>query len=63
LADEAREAGQVMADRAAWRLCRDNGWWSAFGKKRGKNGKKPGPPAHDDLVRRTSLLTGRTSCG
>jgi hypothetical protein len=27
-------------------------WWSAFGKKRGKNGKKPGPPVHDDLVER-----------
>ena len=26
--------------------------WSAFGKKRAKNGKKPGPPAHDDRVRR-----------
>jgi transposase InsO family protein len=35
-----------------WRLCRDGGWWSAFGKKRGKNGKKPGPPAHEDLVNR-----------
>jgi transposase InsO family protein len=23
-----------------------------FGKQRGKNGKKPGPPAHDDLVNR-----------
>ena len=23
-----------------------------FGKKRGKNGKRPGPPAHDDLVER-----------
>jgi putative transposase len=58
LADEAREAGQVMADRTAWRLCRDSGWWSAFGKKRGKNGKKPGPPAHDDLVRRDFAADG-----
>ncbi|WP_141990249.1 IS3 family transposase [Rhodoglobus vestalii] len=49
LADEARDAGQVMADRTAWRICRDNSWWSAFGKKRAKNGKKPGPPVHDDL--------------
>ncbi|WP_420853124.1 IS3 family transposase [Serinicoccus chungangensis] len=48
LADEAREAGQVMSERTAWRLCSDNGWWSAFGKKRGKNGKKPGPPVHED---------------
>jgi putative transposase len=53
LLDEARDAGTSMAARTAWRICSDNGWWSAFGKKRGKNGKKPGqkagPPVHDDL--------------
>ena len=52
LVEEARDAGQPMATRTAWRICSDNGWWSAFGKKRGKNGKKPGPPVHDDLVKR-----------
>ncbi|MET3769799.1 transposase InsO family protein [Marisediminicola sp. UYEF4] len=49
LADEARDAGQAMSDRTAWRIASDNGWWSAFGKKRGKSGKKPGPPVHADL--------------
>lgn len=49
LADEARTGGEVMVDRTAWRICRDNGWWSVFGKKRGRNGKRPGPPVHDDL--------------
>ncbi|MFJ4648277.1 hypothetical protein ACIP6Q_32775 [Streptomyces bobili] len=34
LADEARGAGAGMADRTAWRICRDNRWWSVFGKKR-----------------------------
>lgn len=48
LADEARDAGEAMSDRTAWRIASDNGWWSAFGKKRGRNGKKPGPPVHDD---------------
>jgi putative transposase len=38
-----------MTDRTAWRICATNGWWSAFGKKRGKNGRKPGPAVHDDL--------------
>ena len=52
LADEARDAGQVACDRTMWRVCSTYGWWSAFGKKRGKNGKKPGPPVHDDLVKR-----------
>jgi transposase InsO family protein len=52
LVDEAREAGESMAERTAWRICSELGWWSAFGKKRGRNGKKPGPPVHDDLVQR-----------
>jgi putative transposase len=52
LVAEARAAGQSMAERTAWRICANNGWWSAFGKrKRGKNGKV-GPPVHDDLVGR-----------
>ncbi|MGW9632396.1 IS3 family transposase [Agromyces sp. NPDC055520] len=49
LADEARDAGEPMADRTAWRIASANGWWSAFGKKRGRGGKKPGPAVHDDL--------------
>ncbi|MET9793639.1 hypothetical protein [Streptomyces canus] len=56
LADEARGAGAVMADRTAWRICRDNRWWSVFGKKRAK-GRKAGPPVHDDLVRREFTAT------
>ncbi|MEX5277893.1 hypothetical protein [Kocuria sp. CPCC 205261] len=52
LAGEAEAAGESMWERTAWRICRENQWWSVFGKKRGKNGKCPGPPVHDDLVRR-----------
>ena len=52
LADEAAAAGLVACDRTVWRICADNGWWSAFGKKRGRNGKKAGPPAHEDRVHR-----------
>ncbi|MCT1456508.1 IS3 family transposase [Kocuria rhizophila] len=52
LVSEAAESGEVMCERTAWRICRDNQWWSVFGKKRGKNGKRPGPPVHDDLVKR-----------
>jgi putative transposase len=52
LVEEARDAGQSMAERTAWRICSPNRWWSVFGKrKRGKNGKA-GPPVHDDLVSR-----------
>ena len=49
LADEARDSGQDMCDRTAWKICSENQWWSTFGKKKSKNGKKPGPPVHDDL--------------
>lgn len=49
LVDEARDAGEPMADRTGWMIASDNGWWSVFGKKRGRSGKKPGPAVHDDL--------------
>lgn len=58
LADEVKQAGEAMSDRTAWRICRDNGWWSVFGKKktRGK-GTRPGPAVHDDLVQREFTAT------
>jgi transposase InsO family protein len=49
LIDEAADAGQVMAQRTAWRICSANGWWSVFGKPKKGKAKKPGPPVHDDL--------------
>ncbi len=52
LGDEARAAGFDACDRTMWRLCAGAGWWSVFGKRRPKGGKRPGPPAHDDLVQR-----------
>lgn len=52
LRDEAENAGAPMAARTAWRLCHENQWHCAFGAKRGKNGTRPGPPVHDDRVRR-----------
>ncbi len=57
LLDEAREAGESMAERTAWKICSDLGWWSVFGTKRGRTGKKPGPPVHDDLVQRDFTAT------
>ncbi|MFD6326506.1 IS3 family transposase [Streptomyces sp. NPDC058442] len=52
LAREAEMAGERMSERTAWRICRDNAWWSAVGKKRSKHGRRSGPPVHGDLVRR-----------
>ena len=51
LADETRDAGHSVCDHTVWRVCRDNGWWSVFGKKKSRK-SKPGAPAHDDLVLR-----------
>ncbi|GAA2358297.1 hypothetical protein SVIO_001680 [Streptomyces violaceusniger] len=48
-----------MAERTAWRICRDNGWWSTFGKRRGRGkNTQAGPPGHDDLVRRNFTADG-----
>jgi putative transposase len=59
LVDEARAAGESMAERTAWRICSGNGWWSTFGKrKRRGKGSKTGPPVHDDLVRRDFTADG-----
>jgi putative transposase len=64
LVEQARTAGEVMAERTAWRICSQHRLWSVFGKKRGKNGKV-GPPVHDDLVERDftggakSVVAGR----
>ncbi len=59
LADEARQAGQPMSDRTAWRIASANGWWSAFGKKRARGkSRKAGPPVHDDLVQRQFTADG-----
>jgi putative transposase len=52
LADEVRDAGHEVSDRVVWRICRDMGWWSVFGKPKARKAAKPGTPAHDDLVRR-----------
>jgi putative transposase len=52
LADEVRAAGFEVSDRVVWRICRDMGWWSEFGKPRARKASKPGTPAHDDLVHR-----------
>ncbi len=45
LADEVRLAGHDVCDRTVWRICRDNGWWSVFGKpknpKRNRNARYP----------------------
>ena len=65
LLDEARDAGQAMSERTAWKICSENRWWSAFGKKKARSNKKAGPPVHDDLVQRVfsaNGVAGRTVC-
>uniref|UniRef100_A0AAU2W1T8 Integrase n=1 Tax=Streptomyces sp. NBC_00008 TaxID=2903610 RepID=A0AAU2W1T8_9ACTN len=57
LADEARAAGEPMTERTAWKISRDNRWWSAFRKRRGRGKSvKAGPPvsAHVSSERRAS---------
>lgn len=58
LVAEDADAGEPMAERTAWRICSQQGLWSVFGKKRGRNGNKPGPPVHDDLIGRNFTADG-----
>jgi putative transposase len=51
ITDELAEAGFIVSERRVWRLCSQQKLWSAFAKKRGRY-RKPGPPVHDDLVKR-----------
>jgi putative transposase len=51
LADELEHQGHRVSERRVWRLCSEQRIWSSFVKK-SRSGKKPGPPVHDDLVRR-----------
>ena len=57
VADAVRDAGWVVSDRTVWKHASRNGVWSVFGKKRGKNGKKAGPPVFDDRVQRDFTAT------
>ena len=61
LADEVRSGDHPqVSDRVVWRLCRDNGWWSVFGKPKSRKATRPGTPSHDDLVRRDLTPDGPT---
>jgi hypothetical protein len=62
LVEQACAAGEPMAERTGWRICSEHRLWSAFGKKRGMNGKV-GPPVHDDLVEREFTATAQIGCG
>ena len=60
LVDEVRAAGFDVSERTVWKICSENRWWSSFGKKRGRNGKKAGPPVHGDRLNRV-FLAGRAN--
>jgi transposase InsO family protein len=51
LADELERAGIDVGERRVWRLCSQQRLWSTTVRK-GRRGKKPGPPVNDDHLRR-----------
>ena len=51
VADELRGSGHEVGDRRVWRLCSQQGVYSAHSRRRGK-AKRPGPPVHGELVER-----------
>lgn len=42
LADEARDAGEAMSERTAWKICSENRWWSALREEEGSLRKEGG---------------------
>jgi len=56
IADELAEADHRLSDRRVWRLCSTAGVSSVRSVKR-SNGRRPGPPVHDDLVERDFTAT------
>jgi putative transposase len=57
VADELAVAGWEVSEKRVWRLCSQAGVFSFHAKKRGK-ARRPGPPVHDDLVRREFTADG-----
>jgi hypothetical protein len=57
IADELEDLGFAASERRVWRLCSQQGLWSAFAKKKGTKNRKQGPPVHDDLVQRKFTAT------
>jgi len=51
IADELCRLGHQASENRVWRLCSEQRLWSAHAKKRGLS-RRPGPPVHDDLVKR-----------
>ena len=41
LLDEARDAGQAMAERTAWRICSENGWWRRSARRSPSKAARP----------------------
>jgi putative transposase len=57
IADELADLGITAGENRVQRLCSLQRIWSAFAKKRGLT-RRPGPPVHDDLVRRQFTADG-----
>ena len=51
IADELAEHGVIAGRNRVNRLCSQQRLWSVHARKRGLS-RRPGPPVHDDLVRR-----------
>ena len=57
ISDELASQGFTVSERRVWRVCSQQQLWSVFSKKKGKS-RTPGPPVHDDLVKRCFTAAG-----
>lgn len=58
ITDELRAGGWATTESRVQRLCSDHGIFSQVGAARRGSSKRPGPPVHDDLVRRDFTAPG-----
>lgn len=58
IADELVDDGWVVSERRVWRVCSQEGMFSAAHRRKGKRKhRRPGPAVHDDRVRRDFTAT------
>jgi putative transposase len=58
ITDELTEQGWKASRNRVNRLCTQQRLWSVHARKRGSSSRQPGPPVHDDLVRREFTAAG-----
>lgn len=63
LVGEAADAGEEMCERTAWKICRDNQWWSCSGRSAARMARVRDRPCTMTSSSAISPPMTSTSCG